>query len=123
MILPEVKTKTTKSSVRQWWDSLWSTDANDPVITVPAPPIMRSQCMDIYLKPTKELLVNGTFSDKFNIQGAVESCLGLFECIYVQWVEHRGSDKKWLVDGVSPVSMNENVLYLAIMFIVCQRVV
>ena len=104
MILPEVKAKTAKSTVRQWWDSLWSTDANDSAITVPTPPIMRAQCMDIYLKPTKDLLVNGTFSERFCIQGAVESCLALFECIYVQWIEHRGGDIRWSVDEVGPVS-------------------
>ena len=104
MILPQVKQKTTKSTVRKWWDSLWNADASESTaITVPAPPVMRSQCMEIFLKPTKDLLVEGNFIPNFSIQGAVEACLGLFECVYVQWIEHRGGDVKWAVEGVSEV--------------------
>lgn len=106
MILPNAKVKQTKSAVRKLWDSWWSGEGDDPTaITVPDPIIMRSQCMEIHLKPTKDLLLKGKFSEMFAIQNAINGCISLFQCVYVQWVEHRGSLNKWRIDAVNSVSI------------------
>lgn len=96
MVLPQIKARITKSNVMKWLD--WST------ITVPAPPAMRSQCMEIFLEPTKNIFCNGIFNSNFSIQDAIVGCLGLFGCVYIQWIEHEGRVEKWTVEGVKCVS-------------------
>ena len=102
MILPQLKTKTTKSTVGKWWDS--ADASKSPTITLPSPDIICSQCMELYLQTTRDLLINGTFSSNFSIQEIVEECMKLFECFCVQWLEHKGKEKKWIV-ALDPVSL------------------
>lgn len=96
MILPHIKARITKCNATKWLDS--------STITVPAPPAMRSQCMEIFLEPTKNILFSGIFNSNFSIQDAIDGCLGLFGCVYIQWIECEGREEKWTVEGVNCVS-------------------
>lgn len=95
MILPHVKSKTAKSNGRLW--ELFSRSSDDPTaITVPTPLIMRSQCMEIHLQPTKDIIMSGNFMS--HLQTAINGCVSLIRCAFVQWVEHRASFHKWEVN-------------------------
>lgn len=103
MILPQVKAKTARNVVRKALDFLWRSESEDPsAITVPTPAVMRSQCMNIHLQPTKDILLEGKFGSEFNIENAIDGCVALFKCVYVQWVD---TNISWPVEGISPVSL------------------
>lgn len=100
MILPQVKAKTSRNVVRKVWDYIWRSGSD--AITVPTPAVMRSQCMNIYLQPTKNILLEGVFDSEFNIENTIDGCVALFQCIYVQWVD---TNIRWPVEEISPVSL------------------
>lgn len=114
MILPQVKSKTTKSN-RRWWE-FFSKSSDDPTaITVPTPLIMRSQCMEIHLQPTKDIIMSGNFLTL--LQKAINGCVSLIQCAFVQWVEYRGNGHKWEVN-VEQVSQPLFFVYTGVMSVV-----
>ena len=83
----------------------YKSQPDDPdAITVPTPLIMRSQCMEIHLEPTKKLLTLGSFNPKFTIQDGINGIVGLFEDMRVQLVEYGGKVGKWTINELGPVS-------------------
>lgn len=115
MILPQVKAKTARNVVKKAWDYIWRSESEDPsAITVPTPAVMRSQCMNIHLEPTKEILLEGRFSPEFNVHNAINGCLSLFKCAYVQWVEFERWEDRWLVEEISPVSLVRSQILIII---------
>lgn len=105
MILPNAKVKVAKSSRRKIWEYVKRVETDHPeAIFVPDPVTMRSQCMEIYMQPTKDELLTGKYSESFTILSCQDWCVSLFRCIYIQWVECRaGYAKEWLVDGIGYV--------------------
>uniref|UniRef100_A0A1X7TEA2 Uncharacterized protein n=1 Tax=Amphimedon queenslandica TaxID=400682 RepID=A0A1X7TEA2_AMPQE len=82
--------------------SFWNKKESDDLdtITVPSPVIMRSKCMEIHLEPTRKLFTTGNFEAKFTIQDGIDGILGLFENIYVQFIEQGLSVQRWPVHGL-----------------------
>ena len=103
MILPDVKVKAPKGRLKKVWDFISGAEPDDSdAITVPTPPLMRSQCMEIHLQPTRDILLSGSF--KIGLEGAINGCVSLIQCAFKQWVEHRGGQYSWEVTDISPVS-------------------
>lgn len=103
MILPDTKVKTAKGTFKRVWDFISRAEPDDPTaITVPIPTLMRSQCMEIHLQPTKDILLSGDFKSKLDV--STNECVNLIRCAYLQWVEHRGRDYRWEIQDIHPVS-------------------
>ena len=103
MILPDVKIKTARGTFMKVWDFISGAEPNDSdAITVPTPSLMHSQCMEIYLQPTRDILLNGSF--KVGLENIINGCVSLIGCAFKQWVEHRGGQNFWEVTGISQVS-------------------
>ena len=103
MILPEVKVKTAKGTIKELLDSISMVEPADlTTITLPTPTLMRRQCMEIFLQPTKEILLSGRF--KSNLEIITNGFVNLIRCAYLQWVEHRGGEYCWKVSDIGPVS-------------------
>lgn len=108
MILPDAKARVAKSTVGKILDFFLKADTEDPAaIAVPVPTAMRSFCMGIHLQPTRDILLKGTFKIRFQV--AVDGCVSLFRCVYLQWIEHYGKDVMWERD-MSPVSAIGKIL-------------
>lgn len=108
VILPDAKARVEKGAIKKLLTYLpfYKSEPDDPdAITVPTPLIMRSQCIEIYLEPTKKLLTAGNFKAKFTIQDGIDLILRLFEDIDVQLVEYGGRVGKWTVEGLNQVSV------------------
>ena len=109
MILPDVKVKVPKRRLKMW-DFILGAEPDDSdaepddsdAITVPTPPLMRSQCMEIHLQPTRDILLSGSL--KIGLEGAINGCVSLIRCAFLQWVEQRGGEYRWEVRDISPVS-------------------
>ena len=102
MILPDVKIKNARRTFKKVWDYIWAEPDDSDAITVPTPALMRSQCMEIHLQPTRDILLSGSF--QIALEGAINGCVSLIRCAFVQWVEHRGNYYSWEVTDISPVS-------------------
>ena len=103
MILPDVKVKVPKGRFKKAWDYFSGAEPDDSdAITVPTPTLMRSKCMEIHLQPTRDILLNGSF--KIGLEVALNGCVSLIQCAFLQWVEHRGMQYSWEVTDISPVS-------------------
>ena len=103
MILPDVKVKAPKGRLKKAWDFFSGAEPDDSdAITVPTPPLMRSQCMEIHLQPTRNILLSGSF--KIGLEGAINGCVSLIRCAFLQWVEQRGNYYSWEVTDISTVS-------------------
>ena len=104
MILPDVKIKVPKERlIRKLWDFFyWPEPDDSDAITVPTPTLMRSQCMEIYLQPTRDILLTGSF--QIDLIRGINGCVSLIRCAFLQWVEHRGEQYSWEVTDISPVS-------------------
>ena len=103
MILPDVKIKTARGTFKKVWDFISGAEPDDSdAITVPTPTLMRSQCMEIHLQPTRDILLSGSF--QIGLEGAINGCVSLIWCAFVQWVEHGGNYYSWEVTNISPVS-------------------
>ena len=103
MILPDIKVKVPKGRLKKVWDFNSGAEPDDSdAITVPTPTLMRSQCMEIHLQPTRDILLTGSF--KIGLEGAINGCVSLIWCAFLQWVEHRGTQRSWEVTDISPVS-------------------
>ena len=102
MILPDVKVKVPKRRLKKVWDSILVEPDDSDAITVPTPTLMRSQCMEIHLQPAREILLTGSY--KIDLQRAINGCVSLIQCAFLQWVEHRGMQYSWEVTNISPVS-------------------
>ena len=102
MILPDVKVKVPKGRLKKVWDFILVEPDDSDAITVPTPPLMRSQCMEIHLQPAREIFLTGSF--KIGLEGAINGCVSLIQCAFLQWVEHRGMQYSWEVTDISPVS-------------------
>ena len=115
MILPDVKVKVPKGRLKKVWDFISGAEPDDSdAITVPTPALMRSQCMEIHLQPTRDILLSGSF--QISLEGAINGCVSLIRCAFVQWVEHRGGQNFWEVRDISPVSsyftVSNNLFYV-----------
>lgn len=105
MILPDTKVKTVKGTLKKAWEFISRAEPDDPTaISVPTPTVMRCQCMEIHLKPTREILLTGSFKIKLN--SAINGCVSLIRCAYLQWVEHRGGENRWEVPDIGSVSQS-----------------
>ena len=103
MILPDVKVKVQKGKLKKTWDFISGAEPDDSdAITVPTPTLMRSQCMEIHLQPTRDILLTGDL--KINLEGAINGCVSLIRCAFNQWIEHRGMKYSWEVTEIIPVS-------------------
>ena len=103
MILPDVKVKTARGTFKKVWDFISRAEPDDSdAITVPTPTLMRSQCMEIHLQPTREILLTGKFKVGFAV--ALKGCVSLIRCAFLQWVEQRGGEHHWEVREIGPVS-------------------
>ena len=122
MIFPDAKAKVEIGTVKKIlsYVPFLKTESDDPAaITVPSPLIMRSKCMEIHLEPTRKLFTAGNFEAKFTIQDGIDGILGLFQDIYVQFIEQGLSVQKWCVDGLNPVSVYiEIIVTLLPLFII-----
>lgn len=123
MIFPDAKAKvevgTVKKFLLSYVPAFLKMESNDPtVITVPTPLIMRSKCMEIHLEPKRKLFTSGKFKAKFTIQDGIDGILGLFEDIYVQFIEQGLTAQKWCIDGLKPVSLYSNNYYIIMPFFV-----
>ena len=97
MIFPEIKREGT---IKRIWELVKSGSVNSN----PTPPIMRSQCMEIHLKPIEDILLKGKYVT--SLHAGVDGCVGLYRCAYLQYVEQRGSEREWPVPEVFDVSNN-----------------
>ena len=101
MILPDVKVKVLKRSLKKARSFIWAEPDDSDAITVPTPTLMRSQCMEIHLQPTRDILLSGSF--KIGLEGAINGCVSLIRCAFLQWVEQKGNYYSWEVTDISPV--------------------
>ena len=111
MILPDVKIKVPKGRLKKVWDFISGIEPDDSdAITVPTPALMRSQCMEIHLQPTRDILLTGSF--KIGLEGAINGCVSLIQCAFKQWIEHRGGQNPWevAIADISPVSSYFTIL-------------
>ena len=100
MILPDVKVKAPKGRLKKAWDFISGVEPD--AITLPTPSLMRSQCMEIHLQPSRDILLSGNL--KINLEGAINGLVSLIRCAFLQWVEHRGGYYSWEVTDISAVS-------------------
>ena len=84
-----LKVKVPKGRFKKVWDFISRAEPDDSdAITVPTPSLMRSQCMEIHLQPTRDILLTGSF--KIGLEVAINGCVSLIRCAFLQWVEQRG---------------------------------
>ena len=105
MIFPEIKVEGT---IKRIWE-LVKSGSVDSKIGVTTPPMMRSQCMEIFLKPTEDVLLKGNYVT--SLHAGVDGCVGLYRCAYLQYVEQRGREREWPVPEVFDVSNKLTIQY------------
>ena len=105
MIFPESKEKSSiiGSAIGKLFSLVKRSGSDHSKLMVPSSSLMRTKCMEIHLKPTRDILLSGTFKGKFNIQDATDGCINLFQCAYLQYVEHYGGEQKWIVKEIRDV--------------------
>ena len=99
MVLPEVKDK------RNIFGRFVEYFSGSSEFKVPAPLQMRTTCMEIYLRPTRNILVTGEYIENFDFKSAVDGCVGIFHCGYTQYCEHHGEENVWTIKEMIDVSI------------------
>jgi hypothetical protein len=72
------------------------TSGQDEALVIPTPPTMRAHCMEIHLKPSRDIFLKGSY--KSEICNGTDGIVGLLKSINTQYIEHRGSERSWTVD-------------------------
>ena len=97
MVFPEVKDR------RNIIGRVFEFFSGSSEFKVPAPSQMRTTCMEIHLSPTRNILVTGEYIEKFEF--AVDGCVGLFHCGYVQYCDYYGGEREWVIKESIDVSI------------------
>ena len=108
MIFPETKDKSnvvirTAGKVLKFFTGA-SSDSGHPRFDVPNTTDMRKMCLEIHLRPSRNVILNGDYSEKFQIKTAVEKCFSLFHSCFVQYAELNSITRDRNIDGVKSVS-------------------
>ena len=99
MVFPEVKDR------RNIIGRVFEFFSGSSEFKVPAPSQMRTTCMEIHLTPTRNIVVTGEYIGKFDIKSAVDGCVGLFRCGYVQYCDYFGGEHAWVIKESIDVSI------------------
>ena len=120
IIFPEAKDKSSivVRGFKKGWAWLTgsaSPGTGHPEFNVPDVLHIRNECLNFYLQSAKDVILNGSYPEYFEIKEITEKCYVLFHSCYLQRTEHRGSSHDWIMYSVRNVS-HELCCYIFLLY-------